>query len=133
MAATVVFSGAGYLREARAARPGAPAPRRRVATVVALVAVLVVAVPMVANTVQAALADLWLGQTRAAAEDWLSGTDDASVDAVRWEGQDLVVEVRSPGDLPDVATLQAQVDELVPWDPQVVVVHTVGERVAPEG
>lgn len=133
VAATVVFSGAGYLREARAARQGAPAPRRRVATVVALVAVLVVAVPMVANTVQAALADLWLGQTRAAAEDWLSGTDDASVDAVRWEGQDLVVEVRSPGDLPDIAILQEQVDELVPWDPQVVVVHTVGERVDPAG
>lgn len=57
VAATVVFSGVGYLHDARAARAGAAAPRRRTAAVVALVAVLVVAVPMVANTVQAALSE----------------------------------------------------------------------------
>jgi len=131
VAATVVFSGVGYLHDARAARAGAAAPRRRTAVVVALVAVLVVAVPMVANTVQAALSDLWLSQSRAAAEAWAGSAENATVDDVRWRGQDLVVEVRSPGDVPDVGPLEEQVDALVPWRPEIVVVHTVGERVEP--
>jgi uncharacterized hydrophobic protein (TIGR00271 family) len=131
VAATVVFSGVGYLHDARAARAGAAAPRRRTAVVVALVAVLAVALPMVANTVQAALSDLWLSQSRAAAEAWVGSAENATVDDVHWQGQDLVVEVRSPGDVPDVAPLQEQVDALVPWRPEIVLVHTVGERVEP--
>ncbi|GAA1710593.1 DUF389 domain-containing protein [Isoptericola hypogeus] len=130
IASTVVFTGAGYAGDAahaRRAAGGRARPRR--AVVVGAVAVLVVAVPMVANTVQAALAELWAGQTRAAAEEWLADTPGAEVEDVTWQGTDLVVEVRGPGDVPDVAELQAAVDELVPWDPEVVVVHTVGERV----
>lgn len=34
----------------------------------------------------------------------------------------------APQDLPPIDELQTTVDELVPWDPEVVVVHTVGER-----
>lgn len=128
IAATVVFSGVGYVQDAREARQGsAPAPpRRRAAVVVALVAVLVVAVPMVANTVQATLAELWLSQVRTAAQDWVGA--DGTVEDVSWQAQDLVVEVRSPDAVPDVGSLQDRVDTIVPWQPEVVVLHTVGER-----
>lgn len=128
IAATVVFSGVGYVQDARKARQGSPGPRRRTAVVVALVAVLVVAVPMVANTVQAALAELWLSQVRGAAQEWVQGDADATVEEVSWQGQTLVVEVRSPDAVPDVAPLQDRVDTIVPWQPEVVVLHTVGER-----
>ncbi|MEV0892591.1 DUF389 domain-containing protein [Promicromonospora sp. MEB111] len=133
IAATVVFSGVGYLQDARAARQGAPVPRRRRAVLVALVAVLVVAVPMVANSLQAALAELWLSQARSAAQEWVGTGNDATVEDVTWQGQDLVVEVRSPDAVPDVAPLQDQVDAIVPWQPEVVVLHTVGERVESTG
>ena len=128
IAATVVFSGVGYVQDAREARQGSPAPRRRTAVVVALVAVLVVAVPMVANTAQAALAELWLSQVRTAAQEWAGADAEATVEDVSWQAQDLVVEVRSPDALPDVAPLQDRVDAIVPWQPEVVVLHTVGER-----
>jgi uncharacterized hydrophobic protein (TIGR00271 family) len=131
VAATIVFSGAGYLRDARAARAGAPRPRHRAAALATLGAVLAVAVPMAANSVQAALAQLWLAQSQEAAQAWAGGTEGASVDDVRWQGQDLVVEVRSPGDLRDVRALEERIDGIVPWRPQVVVLHTVGERLAP--
>ncbi|TDE98811.1 TIGR00341 family protein [Occultella glacieicola] len=129
VAATVVFSAVGYGAQARAARRAAEARRRHATTLVALVAVLAVAIPMIANSVQAVLADLWLRQASAAAQEWVRGVDEAVIEDVSWLGQDLVVEVRSPGDLPDAAPLQEQVDSLVPWEPRVIVVHTVGERV----
>lgn len=134
IAATVVFTGAGYAAEASEARAAVHGPRRvRRAYLVAGVALVVVAVPMVANTVQAALAELWAGQTRAAAQDWLADDPAAVVEGVTWQGQELVVAVRTPNDLPPVETLQSDVDALVPWQPEVVVVHTVGERVEEDG
>lgn len=130
VASTVVFTGAGYASDAAQVRQAAGGRRRpRRAVVVGAVAVLVVAVPMVAHTAQSVLADVWAGQVRAAAEAWLADTPDADVEDVSWQGTDVVVEVRGPGDVPDVAALQATVDDLMPWDPTVTVVHTVGERV----
>ena len=130
IASAVVFTGAGYAGDAAQARVDSGGRRRpRRVVVVGAVAVVVVALPMIANSVQAALADVWAGQVRAAAEEWLAGTPGADVEDVFWQGTDVVVEVRGPGDVPDVATLQAAADDLVPWDPEVVVVHTVGERV----
>jgi uncharacterized hydrophobic protein (TIGR00271 family) len=130
VASTVVFTGAGYASDAAQEREDEGRRRRpRRAVLLGAAAVVVVAVPMIANTVQATLAELWAAQVRAAAESWLVGTPDAAVEDVTWQGTDLVVDVRGPGDLPDIGALQASVDELVPWDPKVTVVHTVGERV----
>ncbi|MEL7976871.1 TIGR00341 family protein [Isoptericola sp. F-RaC21] len=130
VASTVVFTGAGYASDAAQEREDAGRRRRpRRAVVLGAVAVVAVAVPMVANTVQAALAEVWAAQVRAAAEAWLAGTPAAVVEDVTWQGTSLVVDVRGPAELPDVDPLQRAVDELVPWDPEVTVVHTVGERV----
>ncbi len=131
VAATVVFSATGYGTEARAARQDAGAPRHRRAMLVATVAVLAVAVPMAANSVQALLADLWLREVSTAADDWVGDLEGATVESVTWQGEDLLVEIRSPGALPDAASLQDQVDDIVPWQPAVVLVHTVGERTSP--
>ncbi|MBD5787437.1 DUF389 domain-containing protein [Cellulosimicrobium terreum] len=135
IASTVVFTGAGYAGDALAARRDRePTGRRsRTTALVAVVALLVVAVPMAANTVQATLAEVWAAQTRAAAESWLAEDPQATVEDVSWNAGDLVVSVRTPDDLPPVADLQESVDGLVPWAPEVVVVHTVGERVDGSG
>ncbi|MCB7137473.1 TIGR00341 family protein [Cellulosimicrobium marinum] len=133
IASTVVFTGAGYAAEASRERAAEErrGPRVRRAYVVAALALVVVAIPMVANTVQAALAELWAGQARAVAQDWVG--EDGLVEDVSWHGHDLVVSVRSPDALPPVDQLEDRVDELVPWRPDVVVVHTVGERVEDAG
>lgn len=39
------------------------------------------------------------------------------------------VQIRAPQDLPPLAPLPQSVDALVPWNPRVVVVHTVGSQV----
>ena len=131
VAATVVLAAVGYGREARAALQTHGPPRRRRAVLAATVAILVVALPMAANSVQALLADLWLQQVTTVADEWVADVEGATVEDVAWQGETLVVEVRSPGDLPGTAPLQDRVDDLVPWKPAVVVVHTVGERVEP--
>ena len=67
---------------------------------------------------------------QALAEDWLSDTPKAEVRSVSWHGHAMVVEVRCPGGLPDIADLQHSVDDALPTDPGVTVVHTVGERIS---
>ncbi|WP_238418779.1 TIGR00341 family protein [Gordonia sp. 'Campus'] len=123
----VVLTIAGYGREA-AELVGADHPRtpRRRAYAVLAVALVVVTVPMVANS----LSSLWSRQIATAAESWLesTGNDTSEVTGVSWTGSTVTVSVLAPQDLPPVGELQTTVDELVPWDPEVVVVHTVGER-----
>ncbi|BDZ41752.1 membrane protein [Paraoerskovia sediminicola] len=134
IASTVVFTVAGYAKEAIVARAAsARGDRRRRRTYVLIGgAAVVVAIPMVANTVSVALQAVWTGQVSAAADEWLADTPGASVEDVAWQADQVVVQVRSPEALPDVAELQDRVDELVPLDPDVVVLHTVGERVETE-
>lgn len=131
IASTVVFMVAGYGRDAVQVRRELDheKPRRRRAFVAIAVAFVIVAIPMVGNTITATLAAVWEGQVRTAAEGWLEGTPEALVEDVTWHASDLLVQVRSPESLPDVDELQATVDELIPWSPEVVVIHTVGERV----
>ncbi|SDR84486.1 TIGR00341 family protein [Paraoerskovia marina] len=131
IASTVVFFIAGYGREAVQVRRELEVerPRRRRAFTVIAVAFVIVAIPMVGNTVTATLASVWAGQVRTATEEWVADTPGATVENVSWQSRDLMVEVRSPGALPDVDDLQDTVDELIPWSPEVVVLHTVGERV----
>ncbi|MEY1673830.1 TIGR00341 family protein [Gordonia sp. ABKF26] len=123
----VVLTIAGYGREAAELVGGDhPRPPRRRAYAVLAVALVVVTVPMVANS----LSSLWSRQIATAAESWLesTGNDTSEVTGVSWTGSTVTVSVLAPQDLPPVGELQTTVDELVPWDPEVVVVHTVGER-----
>ena len=123
----VVLTIAGYGREAAdlAGAEHPRAPRRRAYAALA-VALVVVTVPMVANS----LSSLWSRQIATAAESWLGsgGNDSSEVTGVSWTGSTVTVSVLAPQDLPPIDELQTTVDELVPWDPEVVVVHTVGER-----
>ncbi|PKZ66000.1 TIGR00341 family protein [Gordonia terrae] len=123
----IVLTVAGYGREAAEhAREHHSRPSPRRAYAVLAVALVVVTVPMVANS----LSSLWSRQIATAADAWLQagGNDTAQVTGVSWTGSTVTVGVLSPRGLPPVGELQTTVDELVPWDPEVVVVHTVGER-----
>ncbi|GAB3227515.1 DUF389 domain-containing protein [Glycomyces halotolerans] len=121
IAAVVVLMAAGYARESA---EGTAAPWRGRAYAALSAVLLFVVVPMAINTATS----LWAGQVRTLAQDWLTEVPEAEVESVSWHGHGLVVEVRSPADLPEVAELQRSVDALLPTDPRLTVVHTVGER-----
>ncbi|MFC9876386.1 DUF389 domain-containing protein [Nocardia salmonicida] len=117
---TIVLLIAGYARDAD------PATMRRGRAYLVLGAALVlVAIPMVLNS----LSTLWAGQIADAADDWLRDTPDAQVMDVTLHSDIATVSVLGPAQLPPRAELQAAVDELVPWNPKVVIIHTVGGRV----
>ncbi|MGY0496925.1 DUF389 domain-containing protein [Nocardia sp. FBN12] len=117
---TIVLLIAGYAGDAD------PATVRRGRAYLALGAALVlVAIPMVLNS----LSTLWAGQIADAARDWLGDSADAQVIDVTLQGDIATVSVLAPQQLPPRAQLQQKVNDLVPWDPKVVIIHTVGGRV----
>ncbi|KHL10751.1 putative hydrophobic protein (TIGR00341 family) [Mumia flava] len=120
IAAMVVLTAAGFAEEAGGTRRA----RLRVYGLLA-VCVALVAIPITGNT----LTNLWERQVREAAEIWLADTPSAEIVDVGWQAHRPIIEVRSPDELPPVDALQADVDELLGWSPDVVVVHDVGSRV----
>jgi len=123
IAAVIVLMAAGYAREAGVATGARWRGRAYAALAVVLVAV---GIPMTLNSITS----LWADQVQALAESWLGDTPDAEVSKVSWSGHGLLVEVRSPEELPDIGKLQHAVDKALPTDPPVTVVHTVGERIS---
>lgn len=115
--ATTVLLIAGYAET--------PTTRRGRAYLVLGAALVLVAVPMVLNS----LSTLWAGQIADAAREWLRDEPGAQVTDVTLQHDVATVSVLGPEQLPPVSELQRVVDDLVPWDPRVVVVHTVGGRV----
>ncbi|MGV9430038.1 TIGR00341 family protein, partial [Nocardia sp. NPDC003648] len=87
-------------------------------------ALVLVAIPMVINS----LSTLWARQIADATRDWLGDAPGAQVIDVTLQGDIATVSVLGPQQLPPVAELQDVVDDLVPFDPKVIVVHTVGAR-----
>ncbi|NNH68950.1 TIGR00341 family protein [Nocardia uniformis] len=118
--ATVVLVATGYAHAA-----GVGAARRGRAYAVLAAALVLVAVPMVVNS----LSSLWAGQIATATRTWLADIPGAQVTRVTLQSDTATVEVLAPDELPPVSELQQRVDDLVPWNPQVVIVHTVGSRV----
>ncbi|MEV0332215.1 DUF389 domain-containing protein [Nocardia sp. NPDC050717] len=116
---TTVLLIAGYAGDAEAT--GA---RRGRAYLVLGAALVLVAIPMVINS----LSTLWARQIADATADWLGDAPGAQVVDVTVHGDTATVSVLGPEQLPPVAELQAAVDDLVPLNPRVIVVHTVGAR-----
>lgn len=121
---TAVFVTTGYAELA-----GGTDARRGRAYLVLAAALAIVTVPMIVNS----LSSLWSRQISSAAQQWLGDSPGAEVTDVTLHGTTATVVVLGPEDLPPVASLQRTVDDLIPWSPNVVVVHTVGERIAPAG
>ncbi|NMM82801.1 TIGR00341 family protein [Rhodococcus sp. SRB_17] len=120
---TAVFVVAGYTRDAGISKTS---HRRAYALLTALL--IVVAIPMVGNS----LSSLWATQIATAAEQWLDGTPGAEVTGVTWQGSTATVAVLGPETLPPLDELEKSVDALIPWNPDVQVVHTVGARIVVE-
>jgi uncharacterized hydrophobic protein (TIGR00271 family) len=123
LAGTLVFTVLAYQDLGQAS-----GSRRKTYLSLALVTV-VVAVPLLANTLGALYLSLLTGRVETVAEEWLKDEPTASVSDVSITGADLVIQVQTPGDLPSTDTLLADLQGEVPDGVTVVVTSTLGQRI----
>ncbi len=121
VAGTVVFTAAGYKREAhqRDARAG------RRATIAIVVLVVVLLVPLAGGSARTFLYERWMDAAHAAAEEWAAGTE-WHVDTVTLSGDDIVVTVIGPGAAPGISGLRAEIRGTVPESVHVKVIEKAG-------
>lgn len=125
IAGSIVFTAAGYAADTDRAF-GFPSRRAYLGVAVGLVLVLI---PLAANTLANILVVVWTHRATVAADAWVSGTTGASVDSVTAESLTIYVDVRSPTPLPPYDDLLAALEEQLPNGITVVVRETDGETV----
>lgn len=106
IAGTLVFTAAGYQKEA-ATHDRRVTKRARRVIVVFVIALLV---PLTAASVRTAMYENWVIASTQAAEEWVDGSE-WTVDSVRVEGSDIVVTVLGPGDPPPLDDLRDGLQE----------------------
>lgn len=124
IAGSIVFTLAGYARDAGSS-PGAN--RRRAYTIVTVLAV-VIAIPLALNSIVSVALARWSVDIQDAATEWLADDAGARVYSVDWTGATATVYVTTPdGDPPPLDDLQASLDAVLPSF--VAVVLDVGQGV----
>ncbi len=125
LAGMLVFTAAGYATEAA----GTAQLSRRRATLAIATLLVVVLVPLVANTVGAYLVTVWTGRVETTAEQWIAQQPDASIVSVDVQSRTVVVVVQTPGALPPVSDLLHDLQGQIPNGIPVVVSTSVGQRI----
>ncbi|MEV0292862.1 DUF389 domain-containing protein [Nocardia sp. NPDC050710] len=118
--ATIVLLLTGYQHDARAA--GA---RRLHAYLVLAAALALITMPLIVNS----LSTLWAEQIADAARVWLHDDPHAQVLDVTVHGRTATITILSTDPMPPLPALQSAVDDLVPWNLDLAVVHNVGGRI----
>jgi uncharacterized hydrophobic protein (TIGR00271 family) len=90
---------------------------------------VVVAVPLLGNTLGALYLSILTSRVETVATTWLQQEPEASVSSVDISGSDLVIEVQTPSTLPPVQSLLADLQGQVPDGIDVVVTTTLGQRI----
>ena len=121
IAGAIVFSAAGYRREAED-RDEKAGHRARIAIVVLLI---VLVVPLGASSAQILLYERWTGDTEKAAQQWITGTD-WKLETVTQSSNEIVIDVIGPGSPPPLAQLKAAVRKSVPESVPVKVIEDSG-------
>ena len=125
LSGTLVFAMLGYGPDgATAARP----TRRARITVAALL--LLIALPLVGNTIASYALTLWEAKVQSAAGDGVEDTPGATITSVDNVSTTFYIHVRSPADLPPVEELMSDIEGVVPDGFRVVVVSSRGEELA---
>ena len=122
LAGTLVFAAVGH-----ATRPRDRSRRRAYLSIGLLL--LVVGLPLAANTVATYLLSVLTQRVQTVADEWLAGTPGASVAGVDFVSNEIHVEVQTPGDLPPVEGLLDDLEGQVPSGLPVVVITSLGQRI----
>ena len=125
LAGTLVFTSAGYAAEAGHAKQ---LSRRRAYLAIGMLLVVVL-VPMGANTVGAYLVNLWTERVQSTAERWIAQQPGASIESVTVVSKTVYVHVQTPGALPPTQELVADLDGQIPNGIPIVVTTTVGQHI----
>ncbi len=125
LAGVLTFTALGYTTEAleRRVRP------RRQQYVVLWTLIVMVAVPLAANTAVTFVVDDWTSRVDDAAQMWLKDSPDAEVTSVHFQSTTAHVHVRYEGTLPPVSGLLDEVAKVVPDGIHVVLDTTVGKEI----
>jgi uncharacterized hydrophobic protein (TIGR00271 family) len=124
VAGVFVFTAAGYQRDA-AAR-GAHIGRRAKWIIAVLVVVLMAALSVASLRTYAY--EVWVGDTQAAAEQWVEGTD-WQVDKTQLVGSSIVTVVVGDGELPPVEDLRQSVRKEVPESVKITLIERSGKTI----
>ncbi len=121
IAGAIVFSAAGYRREAvdRDERAG---HRARIAIIVLVVILLI---PLGASSGQILLYESYSNHAESATKQWLAGTD-WKLETVSQSGNEIVITVIGPGTAPPLAKLKAAVRKTVPESVPVSIIEDSG-------
>lgn len=117
LAGTLVFAVVGY-----------PPARRRRSALLLTASFVLVAVPLAVNTGLAYALALIEQRAWATTDEWLAPVAGAEVTGVEVTGTELLLEVRTPGDLPDVGDLLAALDRVAPAGLQVMIATSLGDE-----
>ncbi len=90
---------------------------------------IVVGIPLAANTVAAYIISLLTARAQATADQWIAGTPGASIQSVDLASNQLFIGVLSPDDLPSTDSLLAALDDQLPAGITVVVNGSLGSRI----
>jgi uncharacterized membrane protein len=123
LAGTLVFAALGFGLTAQ----NQASPRR--AYLVIGVSLVLVLLPLLANTVAALLVTLWTGRVQAAAERWVAEVPGASVLDVRAVSDDIYVWIQTPTAVPPTDELLGELKGKVPDRVSIVVVTQLGEQI----
>jgi uncharacterized hydrophobic protein (TIGR00271 family) len=117
IAGALVFSAAGYQRDAQGRDERAGRRARR--WIIALVVVLLI--PLGASSAQILRYELWKQDVESATESWLAGSA-WQLDGVEQSGNEFVVKVMGPNSAPPLSELRAAIRERLPeWIPVTVI------------
>ncbi len=125
LAGTLVFTAVGYTAEAEAA---APQSRRKAYLTITLLLVVVI-IPLAANTLGTYLVSVWTERVQVTAEEWISSVPDATIQGVDFASNEVFVRVQTPGDLPPVDELVADLEGEIPNGIPIVVTTSVGQLI----
>ena len=132
LAGTLIFTAYGYAGDA--AREGdsvgaAGGIRRHRAYLAVAASLVLVLVPLVANTVATTLVAVWTERVSDAATAWVGQVPGASVTGVTVVSRTAVIGIVCPGDPPSVSGLMKALDGQVPDGVEIMVDTSVGRQI----
>lgn len=125
-AGMLVFAALGYAAPER--EPVATRPPRRTYVMLGLLFTAVF-LPLAANTAAALLVDTWTARVKNAADKWIAAEPGASVTSVEAQSKTFYIYVRSPGNLPPIEDLLADLEGDIPDGIPIVVDTTRGQDI----
>lgn len=129
LAGTLIFTAYGYATEVATKGAQAGVPRRRRAYTAIAAGLVLVLVPLLANTVATTLVALWTQRISDTAQAWVGQVPGGRVTDVSVVSRTAVISIESPGDPPNVADLMKALDGQVPDGVRVLVDTSVGEEI----